>query len=620
MEALAELFNNPLTPWIISSALLGITFAVAIRCWWHGRCLKLLVDQIRRDSGISLEHSIYDEAERWNEYALERFEVAKVKLQPLAKKNQPLAWQTLMFLNRCEPVQEEGSDRQRLETAVSPVDVIRLSEHLFEHNVQVSLYRAFPNYLVGIGLCITFLGLAVVIGKSSKVLQNSKPPAPIHSVENTGSKSDKPESKKEPEQNSDKELSELLKAASSKFWSSLTAVACSILYGMWFRNRSQQMEREVGVLARDLGRCVRVISSDELQYESIQRLRRCEEYQSITANGIGLLKSGLESTQSSSAEQHRILLEKLGAVADGLVGKLGQLGDELGTKIGSMGSQVAGSLSQVNEKAFADIAKQMTESLHKATEVHLKAIAERLEAVSATLARLPGEFDALVGLVQENTTSIATAFATAVQPIETSLAAASNSAQDVASKFATLPDALEPARAAAKDLTSAASTISEMVGRIYSQNDTVVKRWEELSGLILAIDTQLAGAVERVGSVFPAYAEKLQDFSHKWESAMVAALGGLSANIRDLSRSHEELRTQRTVWHDSAEAVARSVDAVNNHVTRFTEALAAHGEAQKLALQSAIVTNEHLAQDSQNSGEGTEESSEAEIISTTIPA
>jgi chromosome segregation ATPase len=303
-----------------------------------------------------------------------------------------------------------------------------------------------------------------------------------------------------------------------------------------------------------------------------------------------------------------------------LLEKLGTVAHDLETKIGSMGNQVAGSLSQVNEKAFADIAKQMTESLHKATEVHLKSIAERLEAVSATLAKLPREFEALVGLVQENTTSIATAFATAVVPIETSLAAASNSAQDVASKFATLPDALEPARAAAKDLTSAASTISEMVGRIYSQNETVVKRWQELSGMILTIDTHLAGAVESVGSVFPAYAEKLQDFSHKWESAMVAALGGLSANIRDLSRSHEELRTQRTVWHDSADAVARSVDAVNDHVTRFTEALATHGEAQKLALQSAVVTNGPLPQDSQNSSAGAEESSNAETISTTTPA
>lgn len=369
------------------------------------------------------------------------------------------------------------------------------------------------------------------------------------------------------------------------------------------------MERVVSMLTRDLGRCVRVISTDELHYESILRLRRCEEYQSITANGIGLLKSGLENTQSSSAEQHKILIEKLGAVAHGI-----------GAKIGNMGIQLSGSLSQVNEKAFADIAKQMTESLHKATEVHLKSIAERLEAVSTTLSKLPGEFESLVGLVQENTTSIASAFSTAVKPIETSLAAASISAQDVASKFATLPDALEPARTAANDLAGAAGTISEMVGRIYSQNETVVKRWEELSGLIEAVDSHLAGAVESVGGVFPAYAEKLQKFSQEWEAAMVKALGGLAANIKDLSNSHEELRAQRTIWHDSASSVARSVDAVDEHINRFTDALSIHSESQRLLLQSSTLPQEPLRQDFHEPKRDEDSGSESETISTTLAA
>lgn len=584
MNLLTNFFNSPYTPWIIAGVLAGISLTFALRWYWRGKSLKSQVNQIRTASGISAAISIRDEAERWNHYATEGFETGKEQLLALVER-EPLARQTLAYLKRCEPVQEDGSDRLRLETALAPGEVIRLSDHLMEHNVQVSFYKAFPNYLVGVGLCITFLGLAVVIGNASSVLT-------------PGSSGD-----------SSLALRDLLVAASSKFWSSIAAVFCSILYGMFFRFRSQQMERVVSMLTRDLGRCVRVISTDELHYESILRLRRCEEYQSITANGIGLLKSGLENTQSSSAEQHKILIEKLGAVAHGI-----------GAKIGNMGIQLSGSLSQVNEKAFADIAKQMTESLHKATEVHLKSIAERLEAVSTTLSKLPGEFDSLVGLVQENTTAIASAFATAVKPIETSLAAASNSAQDVASKFATLPDALEPARTAANDLAGAASTISEMVGRIYSQNETVVKRWEELSGLIQAVDSHLAGAVESVGGVFPDYAEKLQKFSQEWEQAMVKALGGLAANIKDLSNSHEELRAQRTIWHDSASSVARSVDAVDEHINRFTDALSIHSESQRLLLQSSTLPQEPLRQDFHEPKRDEDSGSESETISTTLAA
>lgn len=151
---------------------------------------------------------------------------------------------------------------------------------------------------------------------------------------------------------------------------------------------------------------------------------------------------------------------------------------------------------------------------------------------------------------------------------------------------------MAPAKAAAANLTEAASTISEMVGRIYSQNEAVVKRWEELSSLIGTLDTHLAGAVEKVGGVFPAYAEKLQGFSEEWEKAMVSALGGLAANIKDLAGSHEELRTQRFAWQESADAVVGSVDAVSGHVTRFTEALTAHTAVQNQPIQTATSHSE----------------------------
>ena len=111
-----------------------------------------------------------------------------------------------------------------------------------------------------------------------------------------------------------------------------------------------------GLLARDLAHWIRIVSTDELHYESVQRLRKCVEYQAIMANGIGLLKTGLDNTQAKGEIQHQDLLEKLGAVADGI-----------GQKIGSMGSQLTDGLGTINEAAFADIAKQMMDSLHNGT-------------------------------------------------------------------------------------------------------------------------------------------------------------------------------------------------------------------------------------------------------------
>lgn len=220
MEWLTTVLNNPWTPWGIAGILGFITIVVAARWYGHLRRLKSLILEIRQTTGIATSFALKDESQRWHYFATGRFETAKADLSDLAE-SQALARQTLSYLKHCEPVQDEASEMWRLETAVDPSDNLHLDAHFLEENIRVSLFRAFPNYLVGGGLCITFLGLAVVIGNASSVLAPG----------NAG--------------DSSQALHDLLVAASSKFWSSLAAVACSIIYGIVFREHSQKMERQV---------------------------------------------------------------------------------------------------------------------------------------------------------------------------------------------------------------------------------------------------------------------------------------------------------------------------------------------------------------------------------------
>lgn len=560
MQFLSTLFDYSYLPWIIFAVLVAVTMSVAWRWWLHQRRLKQLTTEIRGHLGFATILEIADTGERWGAFAAQQYD-AQQALRTLAN-GRPLARQVLQFIDRCHGVQDEGSGKWRMETPTAPAYALDLSQHLLLSKVHTAFFRALPGTLVGLGLCITFAGLAVVIGNASHVLETA----------NAGG--------------SNEALRKLLVAASSKFWSSLTAVGCSIVYGMFYRRTLQKMAIEVSRLASELSLCVRVVTTDELQYEAVILLRKGERYQAETANTMGLLKSGLDHTQSSSADQHRMLLERLQGVADGLTNKLGDLGTELGAKFGAIGTDISQGLSQINEKAFADIVKQMTESLQQATEEHLKTIVERLGQVSETLGKLPDEFIALVGLVQDNTTAIAASFATAAKPIETSLTAASTSAELVAERFASLPDALEPARTAASELAGAANTISSMVGRIFTQNETLVTRWDELASLIQTLDGHLAGAVESVGGVFPSYAEKLQAFTSQWEAAMVKALGGLALSIQNLEKSHEDLREHRGAWRESADSVARGVEEVGAHVGQLTESLTGFQSAQASALAS----------------------------------
>ncbi len=507
MEWLTIIFNDPRTPLGIAGTLFFLSCVFGWRWAWHGKRLRSEIRRIRNLSGLSAALPVKDEAERWHLFASEHFETAKAELSPIAVKD-PLARQTLNFLKRCELFQEQGFDLRRLETAVSPSEALRLSDYLLERNIHVTLFRAFPNYLVGVGLCITFLGLAVVIGNASHVLDQG----------NGG--------------DSSLALRDLLVAASSKFWSSLAAVALSILYGIRFRSRSQRMEREVALLARDLEGCVRVLSPEELQYESLQRLRRCEEYQSVTAAGIGMLKTGIENTQAIGAEQHRELTKAIGDQA---------------VKIG--------------EGIASGVGAELTQEIQRSLE---------------SLREVANEFNNLSSQVKSQSTDISA-----------NIGNAENSAKQIAASFQELPALAEPLKQASLLLHHGAEIISSSIGKIVQENENLAERWKELGNLVQQIDKELGKAVGSAAEVFPQYAEKLSGFSEGLQSAMVKALGGLAANIKDLEGSHKELREQRTVWHESADAVARSVDAINQQITRLTGVLATHS-ADLLPAQPVI--------------------------------
>jgi hypothetical protein len=522
---LNELFNEPWTPWVIAGTLFFLSFFFGCRWAWHGRRLRSEIRRIRSLSGLAAALPVKDEAERWHFYASEHLETAKAELTPMAVKD-PLARQTLNLLKRCELFQEQGFDLRRLETAASPSEALRLTDYLLERNIHVSLFRAFPNYLVGIGLCITFLGLAVVIGNASHVLDQGNG------------------------ENSIIALRALLVAASSKFWSSLAAVALSILYGIWFRSSSQRMEREVALLARDLESCIRVLSPEELQYESLQRLRKCEEYQSVTAMGIGMLKTGIDNNRSVGTEQHQSLVATLQFVA----GKLEKAMGDQGLKIG--------------EGIASGVGAQLTQEIQRSLE---------------SLRDVANEFDRLSSQVKNQSTDIST-----------NIGSAENSAKQIAIRFEELPALTEPLKQASLLLHHGAEVVTSSIGKIAQENENLAERWKELGDLVQQIDKELGTAVGTAAEVFPKYAEKLSEFSEGLQSAMVKALGGLAANIKDLEGSHEELRVQRTVWHESADAVARSVDAINHQITRLTDVLAAHN-TDAIPAQPVITEEEALA-------------------------
>ena len=580
MDLLAQALNEPITPWIIL-AILAVPTSWALARWKkHERTLTKEIGDIRNAVCLGPVLSINNDVERWHRFATEYCEEAKEQLQT-GHFSTSLGRQVLAFLRGCTLASEAAVSVSRLESGAHPI--LELQEHLLEKKIHVPLYRTFPNYLVGIGLCITFLGLAVVINNASNVLKSSRTSgAAVSSPNSSGTtqsgttqsgttqsgttREDK--TKGDNTKSGDDALRNLLKAASTKFWASLTAVALSICYGVCFRHSIHRMESAVRTLGHDLGRCVKIITPEELHYESVMLLRQAKERLDVTANGIGLLKTGLEANGNQGQVQHAALLQTLESIANLNASTLADFGKNL---------------ESVNEEALAAIATKMAKALDESTERHLQAIAGRLEAISSSLNELPTKFTALVNNFDES-----------IKPISESLISATTSAQEMAEKFAGLPDALKPAEAAAHDLKTSAETVKTIATQISDQNKTVVERWEELSKIISSVDDTLASSIAEVSGVFPSYSAQLQSFSAKWEAAMVQALGGLSARQSDLQESTEELRKERSAWETAANAVAANMEKVQGQISAFGNLIRSQMETQSRIEANSAATGNHL--------------------------
>jgi len=485
MKFLTFIFNNDATPWVIAAILIIVTLVTARSWLFHVIHLQNQIKIIKNVIGLPNILSIPEDYERWQAFVSDYYEESKLSLAKISKDN-PVARQTLEFLKHCEVVETEDFGLRRLETSASPAQIIRLTDYLHESKIYVAFFKAFPNYLVGIGLCITFLGLAVVIGNASHVLDP-----------NSG-------------MDSNLALRDLLVAASSKFWSSLTAVALSIIYGIWFRGQAQHLEWEFAHLARDLENCVRVLSSEIIQYESLQRLRRCEEYQAVTATGIGMLKIAI---------------------------------DEQGIKIGKrIGEGIANG-------AGAELSKEIEKSLNLLRDV-------------------ADEFNTLTKQVKEQSGTIRNNFNEA-----------QISSAQISSSFQEIPSQSNQLKEAASTLKDAATHAATSISQIIQENAKIASRWQEIGSLVQRIDKSLAQEVEKTAEIFPKFAENLNSFSDVLQKSMTQSLAGLSANIKDLAKSHEELKIQSSIWRESAVVVASSAETVSSHLNRLVNLV----ESQKIA-------------------------------------
>lgn len=205
-------------------------------------------------------------------------------------------------------------------------------------------HAAMPNMLVGVGLFVTFLGLAIALASAGEIVG-----APDSATRTVALKS-------------------LLDTASVKFVTSLVGLALSIGYALYRNSRLRRAERALDVLAHQIERLIPETSGPQLQAEANIVLVRQTAQLEIFSNKLAIS-----------------IAEKLDLAFDNRLGDhIGPLGEALNRLTETM-QGFGASTTERNEGAVAAMLEKFLERLHDGTGDQMQKVAETLGGLGERL-------------------------------------------------------------------------------------------------------------------------------------------------------------------------------------------------------------------------------------------
>lgn len=206
--------------------------------------------------------------------------------------------------------------------------------------VDIRAYEALPNQLVGVGLCLTFIGLVVTLLMAQLTLSAAGADPSV-------------------------ELSRLLQAATFKFFTSGAALLASIVVVSRKNHWLYEVERSAARFCDQLERLIPIVTPEELAEENNEELAR-QRKELATAN---------ESLATRIAEA---LEEKLTSAMTVATKPLVTSVDTMTTRLGD-----------INRLALEHMAQRFSETLAGAAQNHMNQISAMLAATAEALRGIP---------------------------------------------------------------------------------------------------------------------------------------------------------------------------------------------------------------------------------------
>lgn len=485
MDIILSLINHPNVPWYVAAGI--IVFALLV---WLVFSIRL--NKIRRH---------LNQVEKQLTYATGAGFVNHLNGMNKDFKSNPIFYpQWLNFQQSLIPPSLHQGEQVMIYTR-HPREYFNFKT-LVEKHLNLRLYQAMPNILVGIGIWFTFVGLVAALWFASKgVAANDINDAQLA-------------------------LQDLLHAATFKFVTSIAGLLASIVFSWQEKRRLHKLERQINKICQQLESCLQFSTLEKVllqqnanqKGQDIQNL--VQQLPQMLAQALQPLNQNFQHlTENISHSNQEALSLLLTDFSQRLQGQTSETFAQLHHSLQTMN----GSIQQVQQQ-FDHSGQQFHQHLTDAGNQ----LEQGLSSISQQL------------LQQLNQ---------AAQQIYTSSQHLQAASQPLTQTATSLQQTSEQVQALLDNLTQTSTNLSEQNATasqtLIQSTDKVVSVWQQYEQHFAGIDNEMGQVFQQLSKGLDQYRHQVTDFTQTLDKSLNHAVTALNGMVLELAEVLEDMRSEK---------------------------------------------------------------------------
>ena len=422
---------------------------------------------------------------------------------------------------------------------ISPLSEIWSRSSILSNRINTNLLESIPNIIVGVGLTVTFFLLAVILGDAGGALSN----------------------------NSSQSIQNLLNNASSKFWISVAALACSIGFGIFIKYNYKSVQNSIDDVLLHLRKSgLDQFGAEKSIVVQLELMKQIASANIVTANQTNWHDVSFFESMASSIDRAIAPALKFQALqTQNLLGEIKQAVIDLNESNASNIAALKTEINEINKSAMRKMIDDFRHSLTAASSTEIQIFQKVMRDLSQELNQacqrlvvaLPEATNTCTNTLQSYTASWVAQLDRTTQQHNTQLSALSEqighnmqatqvSSDRVAATYSTLMQMVDLTDQALESsqhvLTSTHAGLLETMSELQPIFKETKQNLSELNRLVVPASEQMFGAFESTSSAIVDVSEHLSLITNAVSqlSKQLSALAPLNDSMARLKEDQYE--------------------------------------------------------------------------------